>query len=224
MIGNVEQNQVPDRELTEFLSRSLSFLADYLKFVIVTDTTVPLVANQMEYPLPKTFLYMQWVEIGGQLLQPTSTWAINSGQRTTQSTPVGPDWRTAVPSKPLLYAVEGRELILNPPPDSGTAASFPTMVWRYIGTGTEWAEQSEIGMGQAGIPSISDADEDLVTYEAAIQWCAAHPSPENKARLDEYRIEVGRRLPAAKRRWENMIRDYAPTWRPDTSGRMYAAR
>lgn len=210
--------------MLEFLSSSVGFLASYLKFAIIMDQNIPVVATQMRYRIPSTFLYMQWVSLGGNLLQPTSTWAINSGARTTQSTPTGPNWLTAVPGLPTLYALEDREVILNPPPDAGTAASFPTMTWRYVAGATTWTEQTEIGIGNQGLPFVSDVDEDLIIWDAAVAWVSCHPSDENDRRRVAFKDEIARRLPEAKRRWEALIRDYLPTHRPDCSGRMYAAR
>lgn len=230
-VGQPSQNEVPDFELIQTLSSSLEWLAGYLKFCQVTDLEVPLAANQMEYAIPKDLLYMSWVLLGQNLLQPTSTWAINSGAVTTQSSQQSGSWLTAVPSIPTRYAIEGRELILNPPPSATFVATTPVMAWRYIGTGSLWTDQNEIGMGQEGSPSLSALDEDLVMYFAAAEWLGmrlvnapADRLPGIQAQIAELKDQISRRLPEAKRRWETRISDYLPTARPDTSGRLYAAR
>ena len=103
-------------------------------------------------------------------------------------------------------------------------AAYSSMVWRYVSAGTQWAQQSEIGMGVQGSPALTALDEDLVRYDAAVAWCGAHPSPDNQQRQQSYLEEIKRRLPEAKRRWENQIMGFLPTARPDTSGRLQAAR
>jgi hypothetical protein len=230
-VGNPTQNEVPDREIQETLSSALEWLAGFLKNTQVTDLDIPLVANQMEYTVPRDCLYMSWVQIGSNLLQPTSTWAINSSAVTTQSSQASGSWLTAVPSIPTRYAIEGRELILNPPPSAAFVLTTPFMAWRYIGTGSLWTEQSEIGMGVGGSPGLSTLDEDLVMYYAAAEWLGlrlVNVKPEQlppiQAQIAELKDQISRRLPEAKRRWEARISDYLPTARPDTSGRMYSAR
>jgi hypothetical protein len=230
-VGNPTQNEVPDRELQETLSSSLEWLAGYLRFCQVTDLDIPLVSSQMEYTIPRDCLYMSWVQIGQNLLQPTSTWAINSGAVTTQTAQQSRSWLTATPSTPTRYAIEGRELILNPPPSATFVAATPFMSWRYIGTDSIWTEQSEVGMGVNGSPGLSALDEDLVMYYAASEWLGMRlvnvkpdQLPPIQAQIAELKDQISRRLPEAKRRWEARISDYLPTARPDTSGRMYAAR
>jgi hypothetical protein len=230
-IGQPSQNEVPDRELQETLSSSIEWLAGYLRFCQVTDLEIPLAANQMEYQIPRDALLFSWVLIGQNLLQPTSTWAINSSAVTTQTSQQSRSWLTAVPGTPSRYAIEGRELILNPPPSATFVATTPVMAWRYIGTGSLWTEQNEIGMGVNGSPGLSTLDEDLVMYYAAAEWLGmrlvnapADRIPGIQAQIAELKDQISRRLPESKKRWELRIQDYAPTSRPDTSGRLYAAR
>lgn len=223
-IGNPTLNEASDREMLERLSTSLSWLSAYLKWTYVTDLDMPLTAGQPAYALPRGCLYLSFVQLGPNILTPTSTWAINSGAVTTATSGPSGSWLTALPGLPNRYAVEGRELLLNPPPDAGTVLTYPAMTWRYVAVGTEWTQQSEIGFGAQGMPSLSEVDEDLLMYDAAIGWCVDHPSPDNQQRLQGFQAEIQRRLPEAKRRWENAISDYLPTARPDTSGRLQAAR
>lgn len=231
-IGNPSQNEAPDRELQEHLSSALEWLASYLKNVYVQDNDIPLVADEPEYAIPKDLLYMQWVQINGILLQPTSTYAINSSAVTTTTAQQTGAWNTATPGLPQRYAIEGRSLILNPPPDSSTVATTPTMTWRYIGTGSLWTEQSEIGMTPGGSPGLSALDEDLVMYFAGAEWLGmrlvnAPPErlPNIQAQIAELKDQISRRLPEAKRRWEQRSGiDYLGTARPDTSSRLFAAR
>jgi hypothetical protein len=174
---------------------------------------------------------MEWILIGNTLLQPTSTWNINSGAVTTQTSQSTLSWLTAIPGTPAKYAIEGRQLILNPPPSATFVATTPILTWRYIGTGSLWTEQSEIGLGIGGSPGLSALDEDLVMYFAASEWLGmrlvnapADRLPGMQAQIAELKDQISRRLPEAKRRWEQRIEDLGKTSRPDTSGRLYAAR
>lgn len=156
-----------------------------------------------------------WVEINGNQLRATSTWGIDLN--TTNVSTGGGSWRSAPSGTPTQFAIEGRDLILNPPPSAAFVATTKTMRWRWIGASDE-------GWQMDGTPQLSDMDQQLVRYDAAIGWLSAHPSQENQARIQAYTAEIQRRLPAAKQRWSNPNLGYYPIFSPDTTGRFIASR
>jgi hypothetical protein len=194
---------------------SLVWLASELQIDVIEDDDILLGVNQIEYPIPRNMAWMIWVEYQGVLLWPTSTYAMNLNT-TNLRTGVN-DWRSAPPGTPTQYAIEGRNIIFNPPPSAAAIANAPTMRWRWIGSADD-------GLDVEGTPSLSDMDQQLVRYDAAIGWLSAHPTQDNAARIAAYTAEINRRLPAARKRWQNPQMSYYPVFSPDTSSRWYAAR
>lgn len=205
---------MPNKDLDNFILPSIVWLASHLRMEVFTDDQIPFAAGVIEYPLPRNMAWLMWVQVGQSLLLPTSTWSMNLN--TTNVATGATNWRSATPGTPTQYAVEGRALIFNPPPSSDFAAGTPFFSWRWLGTGRE--------LDLSGTPDLSDMDQQLIRYDAALGWLAAHPSPENAARSQAYAAEIQRRLPAAKSRWENPELGFYPTLSPDTSGRWIAAR
>src|SRR6266852_3681644 len=149
LVGSPSVNVVPERELDSFLIPAIQMLAGYLQFAVVTDEHVPLVADQRSYVVPQDLLYWLWVEVNGNLLEPASTWALNSGAATTQTTSTsGQSWMTIPSSTPTRYAHEGRSLILYPPASADFIAglSNPNLTWRYIGAGAYFTQESQAGL------------------------------------------------------------------------------
>jgi hypothetical protein len=215
LIGNPSVNEVPDRDLDAFIIPSLVWLANELQQDVIEDSDIALVANQLEYPLPRNMAWLIWVEVNGNLLVPTSTYAINLNQ--TNVAVGSSDWRSATPGTPVQYAIEGRNLIMNPPASSDFVATTPTFRWRWIGSADD-------GFGVDGTPSLSDMDQQLIRYDAAIGWLSAHPTPENQARIQAYTAEIARRLPGSKQRWNNPLVSFYPTFTPENRGRFIASR
>lgn len=195
---------------------SLVWLASELQVDINEDDAIPLVADQFAYTLPRNLAWMIWVELNGNLLTPTSTFAMNLN---TSNVVTGgfTSWRSAPSGTPVQYAIEGRDLILNPPPSSGFVATTKTLRWRWIGASDE-------GWQMDGTPQLSDMDQQLVRYDSAIGWLSAHPSQDNQARIQAYTAEIQRRLPAAKQRWSNPSLGFYPRFTPENSGRFIASR
>lgn len=234
MIGSPSVNAVPEREIDSFVIPSIQWLAGYLKFDVVTDSSIPLVAEQREYVIPPSLLYWVWVEVNGQLLEPASVWALNSGATTTQSTGVpGTTWMTITSGTPTKYSTHGRSLILYPPPSAAYIAGLtsPTLTWRYIGAGAYFTPESTMGLTAQGLPSLTDLDLQVVRFDAAKAWLAAHMLGQDangiaatQAQIMAFEKEIATRLPECKRRWEENILDSKRTMRPETSGRFVAAR
>ncbi len=202
----VRANEVPDRELDSFLIPALDWLASELKFDIVTDENIGITAGQADVSLPSDFMVMLWVEWNGNRL---TTDSVTDFDRTG-------NWRTATSGVPSLWGIQGRTLVLNPPPDAASVTTDATLSWRYMGCGQRLTE--------AGVPGLSDSDLLLVRYDSAIGWLSAHPTSENQAKIQAFTAQIARRLPAAKRRWENATLRYHPTIRPLTTDRFGGAR
>lgn len=187
LCGNVNVNEVSDRQLDSYLTASLTWLAAELKFDIVTDESIGLTADVAEYALPQDLLFLIWVEYGdpAQRLEPTSPYFMDREG----------NWRITPSSSPTRYAVQGRTLILNPAPSATAIATDSTLSWRYIGSGMK--------LPATGPQGLTDLDQQLLRYDAAVGWLSSRPTEENDARIKAYSAFIARRLPAAKRQHEN---------------------
>lgn len=190
----VRANEVPDREIDSFLIPAIVWLAEQLKFDIVTDESIGISESQVEVPLPKDLSFMIWVEWNSTRLTPTSPYALDRDN---------PTWRSQTAATPTQFAIQGRNLILNPPPDSTSITADSTLSWRYISSGNRLPE--------SGVAGLSESDEMLIRYDAAVGWLSAHISDENQAKVAAFSQQIKRRLPEAKRRWENAITPFYPS-------------
>jgi hypothetical protein len=223
LLGGPTVNEVPDRDLDQFIVPSLVWLASELQVDVIEDDDILLVADQTEYPLPRNMAWMIWVEYNHYVLKPTSTYAMNLNT-TNVSTGVA-NWRSAASGTPTQYAIEGRNLILNPPASKDSIEGNPPFLvpgiknlrWRWIGSADD-------GLEVSGTPELSDMDQQLVRYDAAIGYLSAHPTPENAERIKAYTAEIQRRLPSAKQRWAAPLTSFYPSHSPDTTGRFIASR
>ena len=223
LIGNPTVNEVPALELDHFINPSLVWLASELQMDVIEDDDILLVANQIEYPLPRNMAWMIWVEYNHYLLKPTSTYAVNLNTTNVSGGTI--NWRSAEAGTPTQYAIEGRNLILNPPASQDSILGNPPFLvpgvkylrWRWIGSADD-------GLEVSGTPELSDMDQQLVRYDAAIGWLSAHPTDDNTKRIAAYTAEIQRRLPAAKQRWAAPLTSFYPTFSPETQGRFIASR
>ncbi len=206
LIGNPNNREVPDRDLAGYIATSLTWLAEELKWDIRTDENIGIAADQLETPLPPDFTFMIWIEWNDVRLTPSSPWELDREG----------NWRSQASGTPSRWAIQGRTLILNPPPDATSITTDGSLSWRYIGSGGT--------LTSVGVPGLSDLDIQLLCYDAAIDWATVHTTPENQARVQAYTAQVARRLPPAKRRWENATSTYSPQIRPDTTMRTGSAR
>lgn len=184
LIGNVTVNEVSDRQLDSYLVASLTWLAAELKFDIITDESVGLTADVAEYPIPSDALFWVWVEYNDQRLEPVSPYLLDREG----------NWRTTSSGTPTRYAIQGRTMIINPAPDSTSITTDSTLSWRYVGSGMK--------MPATGPQGLSDLDQQLLRYDAAVGWLSSRPTDENNARIQAYSAFIARRLPAAKRQHE----------------------
>lgn len=197
LIGNPDVNAVNNRQLRSHLMASLEWLASKLKYGIRTDEKMTLlVAGQVEYPLPRDLGWVMWVSWNGNKLEPASTYGWDA---------VNNDWRDTTSGSPNSFAINGRKLILNPPPDATAIASDSYLSVRSI--------TSSPGLGAEGALELAELDEQLLLYYAAVRYCASKPSDENKSRSADYMGLINALLPDALARIHHPIEDYQPKWR-----------
>jgi len=196
-IGNPNVNEVSNPQLERYLASALSWLASELDYVVRTETQmIQVTAEQQEYPLPGDFMSMIFVEWDGNRVLPTSTYSMDRD---------GTLWRGATGANLAQYAIQGRKLILQPPPSSGAVTADSLLTLRYIADSP--------GVQVSGTPDLSDTDQRLALWEAAYQYLIVHPSETNAARAHSCAVQVQRLLPNAKRRATLPIQDFSPSFR-----------
>lgn len=197
-IGRPLKNAVEDKEIDGYVLSALDWLAGEIPdFQTRTDSTgMGLVASQAEYPLPGDVLEIIFVEWNGNKLEPRSIWEWDR---------LGTDYRGATASNPTEFAIQGRNLVLYPPPSSTAITTAPNLVVRYIATP---------GLTPAGVVGLSDADQRVVAYRAAWEYLLTHPSEANAALAQGVGRLLADTLPQAQRRAADMAQDHAPRFIP----------
>ena len=211
LIMNPSPEEVSDTLLDSCFADALAWLASELRFDIHTDEQIPLTAGQFEVPLPQDLAWLLWIEWNGKVLDPTSTFLVNG---------TGGSWRQQEANDSLSeYAIQGRKLILLPPPSATAITTDPYLSWRYIASGGE--------IGESGVPGLSDLDLQIARYQAACNWLTDHITAENlsvfQAKIAAYTEMIARLLPNAKRRANNPDVTHQWQWRLET-GRDGSAR
>lgn len=193
-IGGLNPQEVSDRVLALYLTTALETLASELEYSYTTDTTtIALVADTQEYTLPATLNFLLWVEWNDKRLTPKSTFDWDRS---------GVDWRGADSGTPSEYAVQGRKLIFNPPPDSDAVTDDSAATIRYIA--------ASAGYTTSGATNMADQDTLLAVYLAAAEWLGMHPSNENLARKATLDERIALMLPRAKKRNKNAAFGFQP--------------
>lgn len=206
-IGNPPTTEVTLAELQSHVADALDWLAETLRFRVVTDEqAILLVEDQREYPLPTQMIRLIWAEWNTNRLTPTSTY---------RNEREGSNWRSVSSANPSEYAIEGRNLLLIPPPSDDAISTAGTIALRYIAAPDE--------MGPDGDASLWQSEYQLVIHKAAIRWLQEHPSQENALRIQEYKTELEELLGPAKRRRMNPHDNYQPGMAVSTN-RQGAAR
>ncbi len=200
LIGNPRVSELSVRQIDSYLIGSLVWLAEELEFDIQTEEIIGLSADQVEVPLPPDLLFLLWVEYNETRLD-----AISYSELDREN------WRIQESGTPARYAVLGRRLILNPPPDSTAITADETLSWRYIGSGARLTAQGPQG--------LSEGDLQLLRYDAALAWLSSHPSEENNAKGLAYTARVNRFLPAARKRWQQPVPTHSPQIVTENTGR-----
>lgn len=210
-IGNPTINDVPNHQLASVLEGVLETLAQRWRSVIRTDEhSLDLAEDQSEYPLPQDFAWLLWVEHNEKKLEPSSTFKWDRD---------GIDWRHAESATPREYALQGRSIILYPPPDDDAITDDGAMTFRYVATEPEVTD--------SGVEAFGDADMWVAIWWAAVTWLGLHPgdTPEKmQSRLLVAQAadrELNLMLPDADRRHENPSQEYhrrfklgGRRWRP----------
>jgi hypothetical protein len=106
----------------------------------------------------------------------------------------------------MEYALEGRTLILNAPPDAATVAAFPTLRVRAVVNG--------FGFRLPGnnVPDLPDADARLLAEIAAQRYCASNPDEKgmNAQRAQSLQGFIARDMLMAKSRHNLAVEDLQP--------------
>jgi hypothetical protein len=198
-IGGKTKNEVADAVLDDYLNGALEWLAAQLHYRIETDTTtLLLVEDQQEYDVPTGLIEVIFLEWDDTRLAPSSVYAWDR---------TGTTWRGAASGAPREFAVQGRKIVLNPPPDSDSIDTEDTLVLRGVFL------PASINALTAGPTQVAPLDGRLVCWKAAQQWLKVNASQENYARAQAYQSEIDPLLKAARKNAQAMIRDYRPRWR-----------
>ncbi len=202
-IGNPDIREAPDRELSDFLQHAWEWVAAELDLSVTTDTTtLALTADVMELALPSDALILLFVEWNGVRLKGSSVFEWDRA---------GVDWRGSASVDVLReYAVQGRKLILYPPPSSTAVSTDSALTVRYYAQGATLATSS------TAAPSLSEGDQMLVVERAAWQWNMLRSGEQPPlgqaalARANANQASLSQLLPQAKRRWQTQVIDAQP--------------
>lgn len=211
LIGSPGVNDVSNRKIGTFVRAALAWMADELEFRVVTDDlSMALVAEQQEYPLPSDFLTMLWVEHDDKRLEPIGLAAFDRDQH---------DWRGQPSGTPVQYAIRGRRLVLYPKPDSAAVSADSRVAYSFVG--------APRAMSEAGPQDLSDNDNWLLIYRAALDFVTTYPDEKSATRIPGYQQNVSDRLSRAKSRWVGQgaaaAKHHYPSLQP-RPGRMGGAR
>lgn len=200
-VGRPPKNQLEDSEVDDFLNSGMEWLAgEITDFHVRTDEVgLSLVAGQSEYTLPSDVLEIIWIEWNGNRLESRSTWEWRQ---------LNTDYRGATSSNPTEFAIEGRTLILYPPPASTSITTAPYLVYRAI---------VSPALTAAGIVGLSEPDQRVVAYRAAWEYLLTHPSEANAALAKGIGSLLSDTLPQAQRRAADVAQDHGPRLFPVTN-------
>lgn len=208
LVGDPPLNEISDRKLISFVTFAMEWFACEMEHNVIDDTTsLVLTAGQGEYPLPATFLVAIWFEHNDIRLEPMSLSAKDRDQEA---------WQQATSGTPVSYAIQGRKVSFHPPPDSSAVSTDSIVSYRYVASAT--------ALGPQGPQGLSEADQWLLIYRAARDFCVANPSDMNMARIAGYDGTVAEMLLRSKQRWLNPTRHQHPQFKPWTGGRSGGAR
>lgn len=193
-VGNPGVDAVSERQITEYVTDAFYWLADQLQQTYTADqTTLQLVAGQFEYPLPDNVSQVVRVDWNDQPLTPASTYKWDR-----EETP----WRHGTAGRPAEFAIEGRRLILYPPPDAGNIATAGYLHYRYLAATS--------GLDEGGAPGVVHNDQVLAVCYAALLYLRARPTEENLPRQQGLEKTVKEWLAGALRRAHTPSLRYEP--------------
>lgn len=208
-IGRPTVNEVDDLRLSEsYVEPAYDWLAGELGFSVKEDdVAIALTAGVSEYPLTTNILSVIWVKWNTTRLTPASLVSRDRDQS---------DWQALTSGTPSEYAIQGRKLVILPPPSASAITTSGYLSMRSLTTPDT--------MGSDGPQDLSNLDQWLIVDEAAIRWCQQNTSQENLARVAMYEKRRDERLKSAKRRWANQTEHYRSGFKVDTSHRQSTAR
>lgn len=194
LIGSPDVRTVSADDLRRRYHSQLEWLAGELRYAVrVDERSLGLVASEQDLPLPRDAGQLLWVEYNGTALTPATVaeWVRD-----------GTDWRGATAGTPREYAVQARTLILYPKPSSAAVTTDSLLSFAYIQAAPE--------LQASGTPLLSDQDVWLAIYAAAGEWLGLHPSQENLIRRQVCETELQKRLPQARMRHQQPVRNHNP--------------
>lgn len=211
-IGNPNKVEVSDLALLDAVNAALVELVDELQFRVVTDTSsIALVAEQQDYGLPNDVLSILWVSHNDRRLEPLG---LAERDRDLE------EWRSLSSSTPTQFAVRGRRIYLLPAPSASDVEDDGYLTFSYVGAPEEMGAQGPVG--------LSDNDQWLLIWMAALDYCMVNPSEMNQVRIPGYQMRKQQMMERAKSRWVSQgataAKHFVSGLKPFTGGRMGGAR
>lgn len=198
MIGSPDVNKTSNVKLDSYLIPALEWLASRLEYLIrEDDSLLTLVEDQRKYRLPEDVASVLWLSFNDNRLTPAS---LPGWDRD------GTDFRGSESGTPSEYAIQGRDLWLNPPASSTAIETAPALTIRYLAVPGQVEAGGPLGLGAL--------EQRLAILQAASLWCLSHPSEENQVRYQGYQSWISGEIGAAKRRVQFPDEGYSPHWRP----------
>jgi hypothetical protein len=195
--GKLTLDQVSDEDLHRQVKRAFHWACDRWQTLFTTQPqAVALTEDGFRYPVPENFLHMVLVEHNGKRLTPSS---VHQWQRD------GADYRNAASGYPQEFAIQGRQLLIYPPPSEDALDDDGFLTLNYV--------RCTVG---AELPDWADLDLDAVEYKAAVYWLGVNPGKDEvtqKTRsvlLQTNSAFLEERLVQADRRHANAIQDFYP--------------
>jgi hypothetical protein len=184
-IGPVTVQEVSDRRLSSYITFAMDWLAGELGFNVKEDNfSLVLSAGVSEYPLARDVLSIIWMEWNSIRLEPVS---ISQRDRDREN------WKTLTASNPLNFAVQGRSVILLPPPSASAVSTDSIVSYRYIASADPVTADGPHG--------LSENDHWVIVYRAAYEFCVSNPSDVNTARAQGYTSTITELLERSRQRW-----------------------
>jgi hypothetical protein len=201
LVGDPPPDRLSQRTLSIYVIAAMEWFASECKYLVKEDNLVTMVPGQVNYPLPPDVGTLIWISYNNDKIPPSSTWTWDRD---------GFDWRApANPGTPSNYAVQGREIFLNPSPSTTIVSANPTLRGRWFAAPSPREASEQTGM--------SELDSQIIAWQAATLYLMVHRSPENDERKLDYMAWVQAQMPGARARAYHPIEDYDPTWRPKTA-------
>lgn len=186
-LGTPSVDDISNRSLAPFLRSAARWMASELDLPVKTsDRFLGLADDVYRYALPPDVAEILWVYSGTLFLNPmtTTSW-VNDGI----------DYTSSTSGTPREFAIDGRELLLYPAPESDFVDDYPWLKAQYIVLPQDTAD------GYSFLPAGA---EDALTYQAAAEYLIAHAQGESMQAMlmkaDVLSKQAGARIGKAKQR------------------------